>query len=386
MTHLAQTAALNAPSSTLPSSSAPTAKVGNRVAWIDGAKGICIILVVMMNTVLGLEAATGDTGWMHAVVEFSKPFRMPDFFMVAGLFLVPTLTRNWGLYLDRKVVHFVYFYVLWLTIQFAFKAPFMVMDGLTPALAAKTYLLAFVQPWGSLWFIWMLPFFFIAARLFWPYKYAMLGVAALLQIAPIHTGGLMASVSTTLGLEPSGAGFVFIDEGASFFVFFLMGAIFAPQIFALADWAGRNKRTGVLALLVWFATNLLLTSTGAAGLPVIALLLGMAGAVAIVIFARLMADLPWMDWLRIIGSLSIVVYLAFFFPMVIMRLLLLKFAPGMDAGTMGALSTAVAVVSPVVLHWVIGKIGVGYFLFVRPKWATFGEKSEPKREARLEVA
>lgn len=359
---------------------------GSRIAWIDGAKGICIILVVMMNTVLGLEVRTGETGWMHAIVDFAQPFRMPDFFMVAGLFLVPTLTRSWGLYLDRKVVHFIYFYVLWLTIQFAFKAPFMVVDGLSPAQAVTTYLFAFVQPWGTLWFIWMLPVFFIVARLFWPWKFALLGVAAFLQMAPVNTASYAAAASTALGLEPSGAGFVLVDEGASFFVFFLMGAIFAPQIFALADWAGRNKRTGVLALTVWFALNWLLTSTGTAGLPIVSLLLGLAGAVAIVIFARLMADLPWMDWLRSIGSRSIVVYLAFFFPMVIMRLLLLKFAPGMDAGTMGAISTAVAVVSPVILHLIIDRIGFGHFLFVRPAWATFDEMSEPKREARLETA
>ncbi|MEN0040727.1 MAG: acyltransferase family protein [Pseudomonadota bacterium] len=362
----------------------------NRIAWIDGAKGICIILVVMMNTVLGLEVRTGETGWMHAIVDFAQPFRMPDFFMVAGLFLLPTLSRSWGLYLDRKVVHFAYFYVLWLTIQFAFKAPFMVMDGLTPAQAMTTYLLAFVQPWGSLWFIWMLPVFFVVARLFWPQttkgKYALLAIAAFLQMAPIQTGELMATVYGALGLQHSGAGLILIDEGASFFVFFLMGAIFAPQIFALADWAGRNKRTGVLALTVWFALNWLLTHTGTASLPVVSLLLGIAGAVAIVIFARLMADLPWMDWLRAIGARSIVVYLAFFFPMVVMRLLLLKFVPGMDAGTMGAISTAVAVVSPVILHWIIGKIGIGHFLFVRPAWATFAGGSRLKRGARLEAA
>ena len=44
----------------------------NRLAWVDIAKGICIILVVMMHTTFGLEKATGETGWMHAVVAFSK--------------------------------------------------------------------------------------------------------------------------------------------------------------------------------------------------------------------------------------------------------------------------------------------------------------------------
>jgi uncharacterized membrane protein YcfT len=56
---------------------------------------------------------------MHAVIAFAAPFRMPDFFLISGLFLANVITRDWKLYLDRKVVHFAYFYVLWMTIQFA---------------------------------------------------------------------------------------------------------------------------------------------------------------------------------------------------------------------------------------------------------------------------
>ena len=76
-----------------------------------------------MHSTLGVEAAAGREGWMHAAVAFAKPFRMPDFFLISGLFLARVIDRDWRDYLDRKVVHFAYFYVLWVTIQFAFKAP-----------------------------------------------------------------------------------------------------------------------------------------------------------------------------------------------------------------------------------------------------------------------
>ena len=94
-----------------------------RIDWVDYAKGICIVMVVMMHSVLGVEAAAGQTGFMHAFVAFAKPFRMPDFFLISGLFLAVVIDRDWRTYLDRKVVHFAYFYVLWVTIQFGFKAP-----------------------------------------------------------------------------------------------------------------------------------------------------------------------------------------------------------------------------------------------------------------------
>ena len=95
----------------------------DRVDWVDYAKGICIVMVVMMHSVLGVEAAAGQTGFMHAAVMFAKPFRMPDFFLISGLFLSVVIDRDWRTYLDRKVVHFAYFYLLWVTIQFGFKAP-----------------------------------------------------------------------------------------------------------------------------------------------------------------------------------------------------------------------------------------------------------------------
>ena len=109
--------------------SAPVERAAaERLDWADYAKGICIIMVVMMHSTLGVEAAAGAQGFMHSVVEFARPFRMPDFFLISGLFLSRVIDRDWRTYLDRKVVHFAYFYVLWVTIQFAFKAPGMAAE------------------------------------------------------------------------------------------------------------------------------------------------------------------------------------------------------------------------------------------------------------------
>ena len=52
--------------------SAATARA-TRIDWVDYAKGICIVMVVMMHSVLGVEAATGQTGFMHVLVAFAKP-------------------------------------------------------------------------------------------------------------------------------------------------------------------------------------------------------------------------------------------------------------------------------------------------------------------------
>src|SRR5438552_3712891 len=198
-----------------------------RVDWVDYAKGICIVIVVMMHSVLGVEAASGQTGFMHWLVMFAKPFRMPDFFLISGLFLSVVIDRDWRTYLDRKVLHFAYFYLLWVTIQFGFKAP---------SFAAETnwshvgylYLESFIEPFGTLWFIYLLPIFFVVTKLTRKApRPAIWAVAALLE---------MMHVATT---------WTVIDEFCARFVYFYSGYWLAAYVFALSD---RARARPVLAL------------------------------------------------------------------------------------------------------------------------------------------
>ena len=47
-------------------------KQNYRVDWVDYAKGICIILVVMMHSTLGVEKALGETGALNAFIEWAR--------------------------------------------------------------------------------------------------------------------------------------------------------------------------------------------------------------------------------------------------------------------------------------------------------------------------
>ena len=54
--------------------------------------------------------------------------------------------------------------MLWLTIQFAFKAPAFAAEGGIAGVGQRI-LLAFIDPFGTIWFIYLLPIFFVVARL-----------------------------------------------------------------------------------------------------------------------------------------------------------------------------------------------------------------------------
>ena len=339
--------------------------MSDRVAWVDVAKGICIVMVVMMHSTLGVERLAEATGWMGYVVEFSRPFRMPDFFLLAGLFLARRIDAPWRLYLDRKVLHFAYFYVLWLTIQFALKAPALAGDiGWWGVLGQ--YLYAYVDPWGTLWFIYHLALFMLVARLVkrvpWPVVWL---VAAALEAAPIHTGSVL------------------IDEFAARFVYFYSGYIFASHIFRIAEEAGRDRGAALTGLALWAILNGLVVFNGHADLPLVSLALGLAGALAIVTGATLISDGRAGEALRWLGEHSIVIYLAFFLPMAVSRAVLFKLGIMTDVGTISALVTLAGILGPIALYLLVTWTGYGRFLFERPNWARIDQPHRRRREAMV---
>jgi uncharacterized membrane protein YcfT len=318
-----------------------------RVDWVDYAKGICIIFVVMMHSTLGVEAATGGEGFMHAVVAFARPFRMPDFFLISGLFLARVIDRDWVTYLDRKVVHFAYFYVLWVTIQFAIKGPGFVQE-LGVAGAAWSYVMAYVEPFGTLWFIYLLPIFFVVVKLTRAVPPVLVWtVAAALEIAPIDTGSVV------------------IDEFASRFVYFYTGYALAPVVFTLAARVAAQPVAAFAALAGWGLINGILVAAGVATLPFVSLVLGLAGAAAVVAVAALLARSDRFAALRYCGRNSIVIYLAFFLPMAVTRSLLLKTGVIPDIGAMSVVVTTAGVVGALGLFWAVRGTRLR-FLFERP--------------------
>ena len=318
-----------------------------RVDWVDYAKGFCIIMVVMMHSTLGVEAQAGREGFMHYLVAFATPFRMPDFFLISGLFLSRVIDRDWRTYLDRKVVHFIYFYLLWTAIQFAVKAPHFAAEmGWTGVV--KAYALSFIEPFGVLWFIYLLAVFAIvvkAARNVPPAVIWLIGAA--LEIAHVSTGWTV------------------IDEFASRFVYFYTGYLFARQVFALAAFVQARPAVAGLGLVAWALLDDKAVFAGYSQLPFVSLGLGLLGAFAVVSISALLAMVSRLDPLRFCGRNSIVIYLAFFLPMAATRTLLLGTGVIADVGVVSLIVTAAGLFGALAIWWATR--GTRFdFLFVRP--------------------
>jgi len=336
---------------------------GEHVVWFDYAKGICIILVVMMHSTLGVGeafAAKGlaPEGFVHWIVAYAKPFRMPDFFMLSGLFLAHAIGRDWLHYVDKKVVHFAYFYVLWTLIQAIIKTA--ATTGLDAAGLTSTFVGALVTPYPTLWFIYVLPLFFVATKLLRPVPaWAMLAGAALLHTLPVQTGWSA------------------IDHyAAHYYVFFLGGYLLAPYIFAATQSAANNSAKAFGLIAVWAVLNGVLAFTPSpisgwatvAELPVISIVLGSMGAMAIALLAVQLAKFNVARFVQYCGAHSIVLYISFAIPMAMTRVVLLKLGLITDTGWASIVVWLVALIVPLTVHIVLRRTPLRW-LYERPAWA-----------------
>lgn len=367
-----------------------TATAGDgRVEWIDYAKGWCIVLVVMMHSTLGVGDALGGEGFLHQIVAWARPFRMPDFFLIAGVMLTRSIDLDWRRFLDRKVLYFLYFFTIWTVIQLLMKKGCVLL--FMPDVFFANLAFAFVEPFGTLWFIYLLPVMFVVVKL--------------LRHAPAWLV-LAASACAEIAIHATGwqSGYVMIDEFLARFIYFYSGFRFAPLVFRFADAVGGNARLTLAALFGWAALETLLialpastapalmTPTQLAGdaaanlsmLPVVSLIAGFAGAFAVIAFSRLLADAGALRALRYCGRHSLVIYLSFFVPMALTRTLLVEL--GMNGvGLKSLIVTVVAIAAPLAFH-ALTRATPLRFLFVRPAFLTLRDPRwtlTPRRERRL---
>jgi uncharacterized membrane protein YcfT len=341
------------------------AALKTRIDWVDFAKGICIVLVVLMHSTLGVEKAMGQAGALNTFIHWAQPFRMPDFFLISGLFLARRIDTPWRDYLDKKVVHFLYFYLLWMTLQLLFKGPGIYADRGLAGLAYE-YALAFIEPFGTLWFIYLLPVFFVTTRLLRPLPPVLVfAAAAVLEMVRLHTGWIV------------------VDEFAARYVYFFTGYWLSAHAFRFA--AGMNTLSTpalLAALLIWAYAHTTAYMHDYVSGPGFGIVAGFIGVGAVISAGVLLSRFRVGEVLRYLGENSIVVYLAFFLFMATTRTLALKLMPELGPDVISVATTLAGIIGPVVLFWLTRKT-VFSFLFRRPQWARLAPR--PKLETPSKV-
>ncbi len=334
-----------------------------RIAWVDYTKGICIIAIVALLATRYVQGLADEVGWTQSLNDFGHPFRTPALFVAAGLFLANVINRPWRDYLDGKLIYFGYFFVLWTTLYFVAG----VFDGeFDPARPLWLhYLDWYVAPFKQLWFIEMLPIFFIVTRFLRPVPwYLMLAGAALLQI-----------------WSPESE-FRQVERFCERYVYFYAGYVFAPFVFELARRAVKARGQALLAIGACSVLNIALVRAGVDEEPGFSLVLGFVGAGCVVAASSLMSGSKWMDWLRYTGEHSIVIFVSCYGLIVVTARAVDALGLEGDIGWQTSIVTALTVGCGLFLQWALRRSPFKY-LFERPRWLSLKKPSAKSGESGL---
>jgi uncharacterized membrane protein YcfT len=141
-------------------------EAGSRLAWVDAAKGLSILLVVFHHTVYFLDTSGLAPALVVAGNEALASLRMPLFFLASGLFVAGPLAAPWRTMLHKRVAFFLWLYLLWTLIRFTFFAT-VVPPEVDPDDSANpmNVVLALLLPGPSMWFLYALALFSVIGKL-----------------------------------------------------------------------------------------------------------------------------------------------------------------------------------------------------------------------------
>jgi fucose 4-O-acetylase-like acetyltransferase len=339
---------------------ATQASPANRMAWVDYARAIGIVLVVLGhgNQAINRTAGLAWSDGLKLLDQFIYAFHMPIFFVLAGYMFAKTRNQPLAKFVNGVWWGIVLPYVLWSVIWVTIKTSF---PGAANAGAGWAAIPAMVwSPIEHFWFLYHL--FFI--RLFWFAANVVASRGAQLSVLAV---AVVASIVIDL-LGP--------EYGVlSFFVFNLslygIGALVLPSL--IGQWSTRAMQWRTAA---WAAALLTAAVVTMIQLPdfgstwefswssprltreALAFIAAIAGVIMTISVAHLMPQavgLPLRTF-AYLGEASLAIYLTHTIVMAMLRSMLLK-AGVTSSLTILSATTLAGLIIPGVAYFVILRIG-----------------------------
>jgi uncharacterized membrane protein YcfT len=137
-----------------------------RLAWVDAAKGMSILLVVAHHVVEALQTSGLAPPAVVAANTALAAMRMPLFFLASGLFVAGPLASSWRTLLHKRVAFFLYLYVVWVLLRFAyFHIPAVAAADPHDRADGEALAWALLLPGSGMWFLYALALFAVVGKL-----------------------------------------------------------------------------------------------------------------------------------------------------------------------------------------------------------------------------
>ena len=262
----------------------PLERSNGRIIWADIARGISICLVVYWH-------AVSDNLALNEALIF---LRMPLFFFAAGLFIRPAFAPGNENLALKRILNFLYLYVLWAMILFSLiYIPRNLINGDWPFKGFSELLTIFADPPTTLWFIYALCLAVIATVLarrvpLW----ILLGTAVC---------GYLWSASGGHFRDPT-----FIDRCLRLYPFFLLGLISFPALDALGK---RLRYYGLPMLAAFCVLALTIYFSAFRGDAIVTFTASLFGIISLVCAARAIERNAIGRLLAWLGASSLYIYL-----------------------------------------------------------------------------
>jgi len=336
---------------------------GDRIAWVDHARGIGILLVVYGHVMRGLYHASVPVSpsFFQYTDRLVYGFHMPLFFFLAGLFVEDSFEKKrrtagpgasaWKGYVGDKVKTLAYPYFLWSLIEWT--ANFAAARYTNDAATLEELISIVYVPYHHFWFLYVL---FLCYVFFLPVRKA-------------GKGGILAA-AVLMHLCYPYVTVLCIKLLLRYFLYFAAGVVLKDFVSSFSVKASPGRLALCAAGFYGLLAGLVLRDWGIN--PTMRVICAAAGIAATICFAAWLAPRKDLLRLRLLGFLSMPVYLAHVLAASGTRILLQKVLHVQDAWIHFFAGMAAGVLLPVALYYAAGRLRLPY-LFTLSKRSSFAK-------------
>jgi len=309
-----------------------------RADWIDVAKGMGILLVVLGHALDGvIEAglASEQSPWGRAFFLIYT-FHMPLFFFLAGLFVKTRLEKDRVQFMRDAAARIAWPYFLWSIVQLLVIASVGAAVNKPVELDIARIVSLLWDPTSQFWFLQALLVLHLSSR----WVVLRFGAASLLAAA------VVARVLVEVVDMPP-----VLSLPCRFGVFYALGVMFGPRLVQHAASVRRPQllRVGLASVLIWALAALAAAAGGGSFWGAAAIPAALAGSLAALALALLPRGTP-QRWLRTLGRSSMAIFVLHVMFVAGTRIALHKWLGLDDPRVILPLAMAMGVLGPLLLR------------------------------------
>lgn len=271
----------------------------SRLAWVDYAKGIGIILVVYGHVARGLMSS----GWaahsdlLQTVDRVIYSFHMPLFFLLSGLFFFGSISsKGRSTFFASKVDTLLYPYFIWSIFQGIVQLTFS--NYTNEQLSFLDLFSLFTSPRAQFWYLYALFLVSIVAAIFFRPKPLLWGTVCIAVFL------LMSLCAQPPYAAPA------IKYLSEYTIYFALGAYLGLHINSISANI-RLRKTPVILLVLFCLAHAQLVDPKAFGLysNFIDFITAILGVSAVVSLSLWLANASRLGWLRSLGEASLSIFI-----------------------------------------------------------------------------